>query len=164
MTHHFSTHVFRTNNVRWINSFDTNFSSKWLINETFVRSPGEKREIVFTLISTLVMHVDMRGFRTVRIIEFGECFLRPNYTMECFFRSVTTFFLQKYQNFFPKNVFFRLLKMYTRAILSNTRRVAAQQSVRNAVSFHIFIYGISTLHFFSKIQFILGNSNRRGML
>ena len=53
--------------------------------------------------------------------------------------------------------------MYTRAILSNTRRVAAQQSVRNSVSFYIFIYGISTLHSFLKIQFILGNSNRRGM-
>ena len=90
-------------------------------------------------------------------------FLRRNYFMECFFRSVTTFFLQKFQNFFPKNIFFRLLKMYTRAILSNTRRVAAQQSVRNAVSFQLLIYGISTLHFL-KIQFILGNSNRRGML
>ena len=63
MTHHFSTHVFRTNNVRWINSFDTNFSRRWLINETFVRSPGEKREIVFTLISTQVIHADIRGFR-----------------------------------------------------------------------------------------------------
>ena len=166
MTHHFSTHVFRTNNVRWINSFDTNFSSKWLINETFVRSPGEKREIVFTPISTLVMHVDMRGFRRVWGIQFGERFFewRSNYIIECFFRTVTKrHFFQKIQIYFLKIIFFRLLKMYTRAILSNPRRVAAQQSVRNAVSFQLFIYGISALHFL-KIQFILGNSNRRGML
>ena len=104
MTHHFSTHVFRTNNVRWINSFDTNFSSKWLINETFVRSPGEKREIVFTLISTLVMHVEMRGFRAVRIIEFPERFF-TTILWNAFFRSVTTFFCKDFKTFFQK-IFF----------------------------------------------------------
>ena len=154
MTHHFSTHVFRTNNVRWINSFDTNFSSKWLINETFVRSPGEKREIVFTPISTLVMHVDMRGFRRVPRTQFGERFLNgdPSILLNAFSNCNQATFFSKNSNIFFKNYFFRLLKMYTRAILSNTRRVAAQQSVRNAVSFHIFNYGISTLHFFWKFN------------
>ena len=140
MTHHFSTHVFRTNNVRWINSFDTIFSSKWLINETFVRSPGEKREIVFTPISTLVMHVDIRGFQWVRGIQFGERHFewRSNFysiLLNAFSNcNQATFFALKKVNFL-KIIFFRLLKMYTRAILSNTRRVAAQQSVRNTVSF-----------------------------
>lgn len=107
MTHHFSTHVFRTNNVRWINSFDTNFSSKWLINETFVRSPGEKREIVFTPISTLVMRVDIRGFRMLPRTQFVERFLmmiKLYYWM--LFRTVTKpHFLHLEKSIFLKKIF-----------------------------------------------------------
>ena len=103
-----------------------------------------------------------------RIVSFLELFCDLSF----FFNFLTKILFNFYSAFvFEKNlirvhkiVFLRLLKMYTRAILSNTRRVAAQQSVRNSVSFYIFIYGISTLHSFLKIQFILGNSNRRGML
>ena len=103
--------------------------------------------------------------KTFPELNSRNVFLRSNCLWNAFFDlSPRFFFCKNFKTFFQKIFFFRLLKMYTRAILSNTRRVAAQQSVRNAVSFHIFNYGISTLHFFLKIQFILGNSNRRGML
>ena len=73
-----------------------------------------------------------------RIVSFLELFCDLsfffNFLTKNLFSFYSAFVFEKNLIRYHKIVFLRLLKMYTRAILSNTRRVAAQQSVRNAVS------------------------------
>ena len=78
-------------------------------------------------------------FNDIKKIFWNSCILHRIFMT---FRNVSPFTtytsstsFAKFQNIiFGQNIFFRFLKMYTRAILGATRRVAVQQSVRNTVS------------------------------